>query len=656
MKKFFTRLFSVFSEKSSISPIERQISDIENTIGSESNDLKKLLPKGYTYRSNASVYDIYESSTGGMLNHMYFLQGEFGAKTVLLNQNYMRYLELVVPHDQSSHMELEQERRLQEARLKNQQFYSEHAKVFEKGIQAEELVAQNQIRSNALKGEVLQSEDKLKQVQNDGLSVRLRNDLVKQTLQKSKGNAPQTLKYMQKHTELYGNDELESVGVGEFEGKAETEGKTKDQHSVNSESKIVESDPIEVKSQHGIPSQGSSWKAPEKSLAEDKKDKENGKDTVYSIPGSVYPTRQVYTTDRPSFTDYFGIYHDYALIAIQNEKERNFTEQWVENKIPPYPNTDIELDLPEDMASKLTPVKENFFLANVKPFEIALIFILLACGLAVEFSSMGITLNTIYSFVSFKAIISGSTALILSKLISYLLAGPTKEFLAREGKILQWRGVRVHKMMLWILGAIFCYSVAVGYLFARNTERNRKLEDISILQKDIRRAKNQAEFADVPNLETQQSILQQEKKLEKQKAELKNYSMDMMTVISISLSNFIILLASAILFAIGKLLLSGYSLRKKIELLSGELHAIHGEFYAQKSSIHQIYLKSVRIIKLYGILEFLKKQKDFNVDQTIIKYWNEKKEELHPKAKEMNAKNPLPLRSANHNHSQNGVH
>ncbi|MCQ4140600.1 hypothetical protein [Chryseobacterium sp. EO14] len=643
MKKFFTRLFSVFSEKSSISPIERQISDLENTIGSETNDLKKLLPKGYTYRSNASVYDIYESSTNGMLNHMYFLQGEFGAKTVLLNQNYMRYLELVVPHDQSSHMELEQERRLQEARLKNQQFYSEHATDFEKGIQAEELVAQNQIRSNALKGEVLQSEDKLKQVQNDGLSVRLRNDLVKQTLQKSKGNAPETLKYVQKYSKLYDNE-------------VEAKDQSTASDSSNSESKVVESESIEVKSQHGIPSQKSNWEAVEKSLAEDKKDKENSKDAVYSIPGSVYPTRQVYTTDRPSFTDYFGIYHDYALIAIQNEKERNFTEQWVENKIPPYPNTDIELDLPEDMASKMTPVKENFFLANVKPFEIALVFILLAFGLAVEFSSMGTTLNTIYGFTAAKAAISGAIALILSKLISYLLAGPTKEFLAREGKILHWRGVRVHKMMLWILGAIFCYSVAVGYLFARNTERNRKLEDISILQKDIRKAKNQAEFADVPNPETQQSIVQQEQKLEKQKTELKNYSMDMMTVISISLSNFIILLASAILFAIGKLLLSGYSLRKKIERLSGELHAIRGEFYAQKSSIHQIYLKSVRIIKLYGILEFLKKQKDFDVDQTVIKYWNEKKEELHPKAKEMQEKSPFPLRSANHNHSQNGVH
>lgn len=56
------------------------------------------------------------------------------------------------------------------------------------------------------------------------------------------------------------------------------------------------------------------------------------------------------------------------------------------------------------------------------------------------------------------------------------------------------------------------------------------------------------------------------------------------------------------------------------------------------------------------MLEFLRKQKDYGVDQTEIKFFNEKQEDLHPKAKEIQPKNPLPLRSANHNHSQNGVH
>ncbi|WP_123906958.1 MULTISPECIES: hypothetical protein [unclassified Chryseobacterium] len=654
---FFTRLWSSFSKKSAIQPLDRQIDDMERTINSETSDLKKMLPKGYTFRSNASVFDIYESATGGMLNSLYHQKGEYDSKTVELSQNYARYLELVVPNAQSSYIELEQERKLQETRLKNQQFYNDHAADFERGTLAEETVTNNQIRSNELKGNVLQSENTLKQLQNESLSVRLQNDLVKQTLEKSQSDAAQTLKYVQKHPGLYGdkvkveNEVKMEDGDGIEDTTTATAANTDSGNSIDNE--IETEVKIEDHYHQHIKATGSESKAIES------KNADFPFSTPYSVPEAIYPKTQTYTTERPSFTDYYGIYYDYALIAIQNEKERNFTEKWTENnKIPPYPNTDIELDMPEDIASKLTPVKENFFLANVKPFEIALVFILLACGLAVEFSSMGTTLNTIYSFVSFKGMISGSTALILSKLISYLMAGPTKEFLAREGKILQWRGARVHKMMIWILAAIFCYSVAVGYLFARNTERNRNLETISVLQKDIRKAKDQAEFADTVNPKTQQSIAKQEAELEKKKAELQNYSMDMMTVISISLSNFIILLASAILFAIGKLLLSSYSLRKKIERLSGELHAIYGEFYAQKSSIHHIYLKSVRIIRLYGILEFLRKQKDFNVDQTEVKFLHEKNEKLHPKAKEMQEKNPLPfpLRSANHNHSQNGVH
>lgn len=616
---FITRFFSKFVPKwSKISSIDRQIDNIERVINSESTDLKAMLPKQYKFRSNASVYEIMDSVTKGMKNHLHSLKGEFDSKTVLLHQNFKRYTELVLPQDKTVFLESEEERRLHESRLDAQRFYTENLSDFENGILAEEIVANNRIQSNELKGTILQSEIRLKQIENENISVVLKNNLVKQTLDESENDALKSLYFVEKHNAFFDEND-----------------KNEDK---NNSTESIFSKPLETS----------------KNKISDSHKNNHVSAPVTEITESIYPKIREYSAQKPSFTDYHGLPYDFMLISSQLEKEREYSERFAESRIPPFPDVAIGLEMPKDITSKLSPIKEIFLLVNVKKHELILVFVLLIFGLAVEYNAMGSVLTNIFFFSGWKAVIAGSTILILSKLLSYLMAGSVKEFLAREAKILNWRNIKVNKMMVFVVISIFIYSLSIGFLFSKSTERTRKVQEVSMLQNSIQNSKDQAEFSDSSNPENQKSIQQKEKQLEKKQKELENNGMDVLTITAISLSGFLILLASALLFAIVGILLSSYSLRLKIEKLNNEIHSIYSEFSAQKSSIHHIYQKAARIIKLYGILEYLNKQKDYNVDQTQVTYWNSKKEDSLPNSNKTETKNPLPLRSEIF--SQNGIH
>lgn len=625
MKNFITRFFPKWFENRTIKPIDRQIDDTERTINSETTDLKAMLPKKHQFRSNASVFEIYESSTSGMINHMFHLKGELDSKTVLLNQYFARYTELVLPHNKTQFLGLEEERRFQEAKLNTQKFYIKNQADFEKGILAEEAVMDSQIRSNKLKGTIIQSELQLLHTQNQTLPTRLQNNFVNQTLNQSENNALDAMKFVEKNAEvLNGNQAIEKVLDPTKESEI-----NKNLDTNNTISPPTDTYTFSEEFQHNgakIMEQKSSnfIDHGQNAIMEDTTTNKEFVDT-YLIPNTIYPEPRKYSTNPPIFTEPYGLPYDYVLISQQHEKQLEFAERFAESRIPPYPNTDIEMEIPKNMASRLTPIKEFFLLANVKRYEIILCFLLLIFGLAVEYNAMGSVLTNIFYFSGWKSIIAGSTILILSKLLAYLLSGSVKEFFSREAKILNWKGIKVNKLMVFVIVAIFCYSLSVGYLFSKSTDRNRKVQEVSILQTSVQNAKDQAEFSDVTNHENKKSIQEQETQLEIKQKELENNEMDILTITAISLSGFLILLASALLFAIVGLLLSAYSLRRKIEKLNHEIHSIYSEFSAQKASIHQIYLKSGRIIKLYGILEFLKKQKDYNIDQKQRLYCTDRK-------------------------------